>query len=172
MSSIQLYMSQSDWDNFNLLMSNVFDTQYIRTEFQLPSIEELPFIDRGIFNKGISKTEEHKKNLSLANIGKKATPETKEKLSKHSKKMWLDKNYRENISLKRKQQWENNYSKMIYSGKSQEWIITEPSGEEYKVKNLKNFCRDNNLHPRLMSNVAKGIQESHKGWRCRKTTNS
>ena len=45
-------------------------------------------------------TEEHKKKISLANIGRhhnKQSEETKKKIRKHSINMWKDDNYRQKI---------------------------------------------------------------------------
>jgi len=45
--------------------------------------------------------------------------------------------------------------------------VTSPEGDKYKVKNLKRFCRENNLNDGTMYDVAKGNQKSHKGWKCK-----
>ena len=66
----------------NKSLSDLFQVQYLpELDNQNPNITPMEFTDRGQFNKGIPKSEEHKRKLSLANIGKKATPETKAKLS-------------------------------------------------------------------------------------------
>lgn len=44
--------------------------------------------------------------------------------------------------------------------------ITNPSDEVFIVTNLKQFCRDNNLHQGNMSRVAKGDLKHIKGWKC------
>lgn len=55
------------------------------------------------------------------------------------------------------------------------YLITSPLGEEHKVFNLSEFCRDNQLHIGAMSEMATGRTRSdgrnprkhHKGWKCR-----
>jgi len=49
---------------------------------------------------------------------------------------------------------------------SRDWLVILPNGEKKKVRNLKKFCRDNDLSPSLMCLVSKGLRESHKGYRC------
>ena len=49
---------------------------------------------------------------------------------------------------------------------SKEWIIINPSGVYLKIKNLKKFCRKNNLNITGMWRTYKGIQNEYKGWKC------
>jgi hypothetical protein len=51
---------------------------------------------------------------------------------------------------------------------SRTWIITYPNGTTRVVKNLKKFCRENNLNDTHMSSVSKGKLKSHKGFLCEK----
>jgi len=44
---------------------------------------------------------------------------------------------------------------------SAEWLITDPYGKTYKIHNLRDFCRKNNLDQPNMSRRGK-----HKGWKC------
>lgn len=41
------------------------------------------------------------------------------------------------------------------------WVITKPSGEEFVVYNLEEFCRENKLHSRHIAS------SSYKGWKAR-----
>ena len=50
----------------------------------------------------------------------------------------------------------------------QRWIVTTPQGETLNVTNLKKFCRDNNLLPNKMCEVAKGMWKQHRGYSCKK----
>jgi len=50
---------------------------------------------------------------------------------------------------------------------SKEFIITDPSGNEFKIKGLTEFCRKNNLQCSLMSMCARGLRPHHKGYKCR-----
>jgi len=47
---------------------------------------------------------------------------------------------------------------------SQEWIVTDPTGVEIKIKNLANSARDNNLVSSCLYRVSKGERISHKGY--------
>jgi hypothetical protein len=50
------------------------------------------------------------------------------------------------------------------SAKSYE--ATSPNGSIISFKNLRKFCRDNNLSFSGMNSVAKGIQSHHRKWTC------
>jgi hypothetical protein len=48
------------------------------------------------------------------------------------------------------------------------WIVTNPEGEEFQIRNMAKFCRENDLDKGKMSGVASGNRKHHKGWKCRK----
>jgi hypothetical protein len=50
---------------------------------------------------------------------------------------------------------------------SKTMIFISPSGQEFEVKGIYEFCRKNGLDGRIMSTVAKGGRNHHKGWKCR-----
>ncbi len=50
-------------------------------------------------------------------------------------------------------------------GTSKEWKFADPEGKIVVFKNLKKFCRDNNLNMSCMRGVCSGSQTEHKGWR-------
>lgn len=50
----------------------------------------------------------------------------------------------------------------------QRWIVTTPEGETLQISNLKKFCRENNLLPNKMCEVAKGMWKQHRGYSCKK----
>lgn len=52
-------------------------------------------------------------------------------------------------------------------GNAQLWKFVSPLGEVVEIYNLKQFCRDNGLHPAHMSYVSKGKPHyyQHKGWK-------
>jgi len=47
---------------------------------------------------------------------------------------------------------------------SQEYIVTDPQGNTFKIKNMHQFARDNNLDQGNLSKVSKGILRQHKGY--------
>lgn len=51
-----------------------------------------------------------------------------------------------------------------------DWIITDVCGKEYRVKNLRGFCREHQLIAKCMADVAKGTSSNHRGWMCRYAT--
>lgn len=49
---------------------------------------------------------------------------------------------------------------------SDSWIVTPPNGTPMLIKNLRKFCRENNLDRSNMQSVADGRGKSAKGWTC------
>ena len=49
---------------------------------------------------------------------------------------------------------------------SLEYVVTNPEGESFKIKNMKKFCRENNLNSAHMFQVAKGNKNHYKKWTC------
>lgn len=100
-------------------------------------------------------------------LGRKAfIPKTKGK-SIHPPKILLTKEQRSEINRKSqlgKKQSKESIQKRI-NKTSKEYIITTPLGETIKIKNLNEFCRNNNLTAPLMHKTAHGIQTQHKGYK-------
>lgn len=48
-----------------------------------------------------------------------------------------------------------------------DWILTDPDGNEHKVRNLKKFCDEVGLYKSNLVQVAKGKLKTSKGWKCR-----
>lgn len=51
--------------------------------------------------------------------------------------------------------------------KSKKWIVTNPNGASFEIRNLTKFCMSNGIERSLMGAVAKGKRYQHKGWQCR-----
>jgi len=49
---------------------------------------------------------------------------------------------------------------------SKNWKVIKPNGEEVIIRNLRKFCRENNLCVTSMQMVAHGRRNSYKGWKC------
>ena len=47
-------------------------------------------------------------------------------------------------------------------------IIISPDGHSQIIFNLQKFCKENNLIPSSMCNVAAGRYKQNKGWKCEK----
>jgi len=60
------------------------------------------------------------------------------------------------------------YSKEVLESisRSEYWMVTSPAGIVSYIKNLAEFCRNNNLTKTHMSRVASGKSNQHKGWKC------
>ena len=62
----------------------------------------------------------------------------------------------------------DNQKKIIVDTNSRKWFIYKPDGDTITIKNLENFCRDNNLNVGCMRSVDKGRQKQHKGYICKR----
>lgn len=49
---------------------------------------------------------------------------------------------------------------------SRDWVVTNPNGETFQIKNLRAFCDANNLDRGTMSKVASGDRNHCSGWKC------
>jgi group I intron endonuclease len=97
---------------------------------------------------GYKHSEDMKKYLSEKRKGKGIphTTETKYKMS---------------LSKKGKLYSEEKKSKL-----GKKYIITDPAGYIFEIKNLNKFCRENNLDTSHMVSIAKGIRKTHKKYKC------
>ena len=107
------------------------------------------------------KSKETKKKMSDWQIGRKLSNEHKEKCSIKQKERWANGVYDvEKLRLSRigfKQP--ESQKKAVAEKLSKEWLITDLQGNQFKIKNLQQFCRDNNLD---QGNLSRG---SYKGWK-------
>ena len=131
--------------------------------------------------KGKHHSEESKIKMSIARKGKKITkPRSNEwklnqskvqrgrKLSEETKqKMKLSHIGKDNHQLGRKHS-EKSKIKMSNSHSKINYQIIFPSGKKEIIKNLKQFCRENNLIDSNMYAVLKGKRKQHKGFKCEK----
>jgi len=110
--------------------------------------------------KGKLLTKEHKRKISESKKGKLLTEEHKRKVGDGNRGKIISEDTREKqkISILNNKEFMNKLIK--------KWIIINPDGEEYKIENLSQFCRDNQLRDGCMSLVAQGKRKSHKGWSC------
>ena len=125
---------------------------------------------------GIKHTEETKQKLRDINIGKKLSEETKQKISEKTrgknnpnfgKPMSLEQKNKISNTLTGKKQSKETKQKRINT-QSLLWEVITPTNKVYVIKNLKEFCRNNNLDNSCMIKVAKGYRKQHKGWKCKK----
>jgi hypothetical protein len=94
------------------------------------------------------------------------------KQSNFATQMWSDYERRRSHSEKIKAQMGSENYKIgrakTAETLSRDWILVSPTGESIVVRNIKQFCADNNLDQRTMSKVSAGIRKHHKGWTCSK----
>jgi hypothetical protein len=62
----------------------------------------------------------------------------------------------------------SNQKEQFLLKKSNMYLLTSPEGIIYKIKNLAEFCRNNNLTSTSMCAVSKNKYKHHKGWLCKK----
>lgn len=111
---------------------------------------------------------DHNPSLRPHGIGLPHMEETKNILSEIQKERWKQGKYdAEKLRLSRigfKQP--ESQKKAVAEKLSSEWLITNPKGESFKIKNLQKFCRENGLDQGNMIKVSKGRIKQNKGWKC------
>jgi len=94
-------------------------------------------------------------------------------------KGWWSESQIENFRIKQKERWAKglvdpeklrlsrigfkqpeSQKKAVAEKLSKEWLITNLQGNQFKIKNLQQFCKENNLD---QGNLSRG---THKGWKC------
>jgi hypothetical protein len=106
--------------------------------------------DGGDDNSGKIVSQETRDKISKANKGKVVTTETRLKISQN--------NCNNNPDVRQK--IADTLSKLNY-------IITDPNGKIYNVKNLSAFCREHGLLRASMREIYTGRYTQHKGWHCK-----
>lgn len=71
------------------------------------------------------------------------------------------------VSIKRKNSYKQRDYKKLATKLSKSFIATDPNGNEYIDTNLREFCRIHNITSNVMSLVANGKRNHHKGWTCK-----
>lgn len=101
----------------------------------------------GTTNRFIS--EETRIKIGLSSLGRKFEPRTQEHREMMREKF---------LGISRPQSLKDKLSK--------EYILTSPSGEIFRIKNLTEFCKLHNLHRTNLLSVARGVYKTSKGWKC------
>jgi hypothetical protein len=94
------------------------------------------------FRKTFRYSEESKMKMSLAKKGKKLSEEHKRNISESQ----IGKNQPDSQKIK------------VAEALSRWYMVTDPNGNVFKIKNLTKFCRENNLD---QGNLSRG---KHRGW--------
>lgn len=156
--SVNIYSSQEEWDKFNKSMCCVFDIGYIHSEVKQPNIELIKMASYFDWT-GLKRSEDNCKKISQILTGKKQSTETRKKRSISMKG--------KNLGKKHSLQQNDNHADKL----SLEYLITDPNGITFKIKNMKKFCRENSLNSAHMFQVAKGNKKHYKKWTCVKFAN-
>jgi len=106
--------------------------------------------DGGDDNCGKIVSHETRDKISKSLTGIKRTTETRNKISKNNC----------NNDPKVREKKANSLSKLNY-------IITDPNGKTYNVKNLSAFCLEHGLLRASMREIYTGRYKQHKGWHCK-----
>jgi hypothetical protein len=105
--------------------------------------------------KGRKLSESHKKAISESNKGRVFSQTSRDKISQalQGNKSWTGKHLNDEHRQK------------ISKGNSRKYKLISPNNEIMDVENMRQFCKENNLHPSAMSRVVGGTQQSHKKWK-------
>lgn len=126
---------------------------------------------------GHKKTKEHCDKISKSNKGNvpwskglKLPKEFGQKVSES--KLLSNKKYTDqeklNVSIGTKKAMDNDEVKAKCSAPHiKNWVVTDPTGQEHHISNLRQFCIKNNLNKSNLVQVAKGRIRQAKGWTCR-----
>jgi hypothetical protein len=139
---MNIYPSQSAWDQFNQSVSNAMGVPYVPTPYDPTPV--VPTVQPPAWNKG----------MPSPNRGKHVhSEEWKQALSDRMKgnQLGTGKPY------------------VYRDTRSEEWILTDPSGNQHHIRNLKKYCEQHNLDATALRRVARGRCKQYKGWTCIKS---
>lgn len=123
--------------------------------------------------------------ISNANRGKIRSQETRTKISASRKGLKFSSKHCANLSTALKGRVISNEARkkmsVAHKGKPQkpeavkiraellckEFIVIDPNGNEYRIKGISKFCRENHLSIGSIYRVIQGKQSHHKGWKCK-----
>lgn len=111
-------------------------------------------------------SEETKIKISLSNKGKKASPETLKKLSESHKGFKVTEETKKKLSLINKGKTPHiNTINASREKNSKTYNIISPNGDLVKIKNLREFCRCNNLPYNRFNELVNNKRYQYKGWK-------
>lgn len=120
---------------------------------------------------GYTHSPEHREKLRWANLGKKASEETKRKLREKRKDRVISPESIEKTRLANtgrknsKEAIERMRDVKVKDMKT--FIATDPNGVEHIVTGIHRFCEEHHLDRRCVQRVASGKLSQHKGWKIR-----
>jgi len=63
-----------------------------------------------------------------------------------------------------------NHREKAIENRARTWIIINPKGKKFKIRNMAKFCRIHSLNKSAMTLVSQGKRGHHKKWRCLQLT--
>lgn len=124
---------------------------------------------------GAKLSEEQRRHIGSVQIGRKASAETRRKMSLAHLGNQNGKGYRHTEAARLKiaqarlanplsDKWRRNHA-LGQKNRMKTYRFTSPSGELKEILGLNNFCRENGLTLSAMLAVNSGLANVHKGWR-------
>ena len=116
---------------------------------------------KGHPNYGRKASEETRKKISKSHKGIKQTKESKQKISETLRGegcYW----YGKHLSDKHKEKVRA--ANLGNTNRAKKYNLKSPEGEVIEIFNMAKFCRENNLSKSHMYSVARGDRKQHKGW--------
>jgi hypothetical protein len=122
---------------------------------------------------GYKLSDATKRKMSLIRKGKKRSEEFKQKISRihKGKKLSTETRLKMSLSQKGRKQSPEKIRKTT-EALSHSFKVIAPNGEITEAKNIKKFCRDNDLHNGPFHCMLSGKRKSAQGWTLYKETNS
>ncbi len=158
---LKLAIKKYGIENFSKKIDKLFETREEANLYEAEIVDIKWMKDKNTYNircGGLNGarifSEEHRLKLSIAWTGKN-NPWYGKHLSEEHKRKISEAGKRRIFSDEDIAKW------------SKDWIVTSPTGEEYKVRNLSKFCREHNLGRSTMCMVGRGERKHHKGWGCK-----
>lgn len=104
------------------------------------------------WNKGLSHSEETKRKIGLKN--------SHSTLTEHGRKI------KSEFTKKNNPMKNSFYAEKARTNRSKFFKIVSPEGNIFEIRNLSQFCKENNLHKGNMCSVSRGKLNHYKGWKC------
>jgi group I intron endonuclease len=123
-------------------------------------------------NKGKFVSAETRRKISEAGRGRKMPPESVARMAAKNRGAKRSPEIIERMRLAQQArelspEFRAAMGKRAKEANSKQYVATSPSGEEFQVTGLADFCRSNGLCRTQMSNCANGKATHYKGWKCR-----
>jgi hypothetical protein len=100
-------------------------------------------------------------------LGRKLTPQWRNRIRKNNAKFWLGKHLSESTKEKLRQAVEI----QDFSYRRNKYELESPKGETFTTNNLKLFCKEQNLSRTKIMSISTGKRKYYKGWKCKRLTN-